>query len=63
MTKKKFEIILAKNQLARGIKELYRSSNEPIPQMYYLAFEEVEKATGTGNQPTASDIFNSNHDI
>jgi len=63
MTKKKFEIILFKNRLARDIRELYRELKEPIPEKMYFDFEEIEKATGTGNQPTAKDIFNSNYDI
>lgn len=63
MKNSKFEIILSKNRLARDIKELYRELKEPIPKRMYFDFEEIEKATGTANQPTAEQIFNSNYDI
>lgn len=59
----KFEIILAKNRLARTIRDIFRMSNEAynnsVPEHIKADFDEIEKATGTMNQPSARDILES----
>jgi hypothetical protein len=58
-----FEIVLSKNRLAREIKQLYANLNEPVPTVVQFDFEEIERAIGTANQPTAKEIFNINANI
>jgi hypothetical protein len=60
---KNFEIILSKNRLAREIKQLYANLNEPVPTVVKYDFEEIERAIGTANQPTAKEIFEANINI
>jgi hypothetical protein len=58
---KKFEIILAKNRLARTVKRLLKG--EPPSGFILQDFEDIELRTGTGNQPTAKEILLSDMDI
>ncbi len=58
MTDKEFDIILSKNRLAKTVRELYIDVGEPVPDHVLFDFSEIEKATGTANQPTTDDILN-----
>ena len=60
---KKFEIILAKNRLARTIKAICKDNNIKLPNTVISDLTEIEKVTGTANQPTAENILTSNMDI
>lgn len=63
----KFEIILAKNRLARTIKEIFKTTNESynrnVPEHIKADFDMIERSTGTMNQPSARDILESLLDI
>ena len=58
-----FPIVLSKNRLSRELKQLYKKNKQTIPSFVYFDFEEIEKAIGTQNQPTAKEIFDSKMDI
>jgi hypothetical protein len=58
-----FDIILSKNRLARNLKDMFNELNESIPEHILFYFDEIEKKTGVGNQPTARDILTSKMDI
>lgn len=53
-----FNIVLSKNRLARTVRDLYKNSGEQIPDHVFFDFEEIEKKTGTANQPTAKEFLN-----
>ena len=62
----KFDIILSKNRIARELKDMYqRAGYAPsrIPEHVKHDFDEIEKQTGTMNQPTGRDILETNRDI
>ena len=61
--KEKFEIILSKNRVARELKRLYKLTGEEVPAFILFDLNEIEKATGTLNQPTACNILESDMDI
>jgi len=63
MNEKDFDIILSKNRLAREIRDIYNELNKTergwkIPDHVKFDFDEIEKKTGTGNQPTGREILN-----
>lgn len=60
-----FNIILQKNWLARGFKEFAkeRKYSPSTIEGIIVAFESIEKKTGTANQPTAREILESKTDI
>ena len=59
MSNRKFDIILSKNRLAREMRRLYTKAGEKVPEMTLFDFTEVEKRTGTMNQPSGRDILES----
>lgn len=63
MEEKDFYIILSKNRLARTVNTLYKEKGEQVPEHVYLDFSEIEEKTGTGNQPTAKEIFDADMDV
>ena len=64
MKDKDFEIILSKNRLARYILNLHKDNKLGIiPDYIYYDFEEIEKKTGTANQPDAKEILDSRLDV
>ena len=58
-----FNIVLAKNRIARELKFFYEQMDITAREQIKLDFEEIEKKTGTMNQPTAREILESKHDI
>jgi hypothetical protein len=63
MTKKRFDAILAKNDIAREIKQL-RNNQEPISSNVIIyALETIEQFLGEGNQPSINDILNTTVEI
>ena len=63
MKDKDFAIILSKNRLARELKGLYEKAKEPVPTFVKVDFDEIEKKTGTANQPTGREILESKQNI
>ena len=66
MTDRNFNIILSKNRIARELKRLYSEQGNKlneIPDFILFDFDEIEKKTGTANQPTGRDILTCNMDI
>ncbi len=63
MKKNDFDTVLSKNRIARYIKEICSDIGETVPEYIMFDFDEIEKATGTVNQPTARDILNTSMDI
>ncbi len=63
MTDKEFEVILSKNRIARHIKDIHMELNEVVPEHIKFDFDEIEKITGTANQPTGRDIMSTSIDI
>ena len=60
---KKFDAILAKNDIAREIKQL-RNNQEPISfTAIKYALETIELFLGEGNQPSVNDILNTTIEI
>jgi len=57
MSNRKFDIILSKNRIAKEMKRLYKEAGETVPDMVVFDFGEVEKRTGTMNQPTGAEIL------
>jgi hypothetical protein len=58
MTNKHFEAILAKNNIAREIRDSERN-NEPISTSFIKnLLKDIEAYTGEGNQPSVEDIIN-----
>lgn len=58
-----FDIVLAKNRIARELKFFYEQMDTTAREQIKLDFEQIEKKTGTMNQPTAREIFESKQDI
>lgn len=58
---KNFDVILAKNRIARELKELYKGGK--VPEYILKDFDAIERKTGTSNQPTATDILTSKQNI
>jgi hypothetical protein len=58
-----FEMILSKNRIARELRTLYHFKNEQVPEYIKHDFDEIEKHTGTANQPTAREILESNLNV
>jgi len=52
MKEQTFKAILAKNQIARQIR------NEPNNRQLISCLKDIEKEIGTGNQPTVENIIN-----
>jgi len=63
MSSRKFDIILSKNRIARELRRLYTAAGEKVPEMVLYDFTEVEKRTGTMNQPTGAEILTGGMDI
>jgi hypothetical protein len=63
MNSRKFDIILSKNRIAKEMRRLYTAAGEKVPEMVLFDFTEVEKRTGTMNQPTGVDILTAKIDI
>jgi hypothetical protein len=59
----KHDIILAKNIIARELKRLYKESGEKCGDQILSCFDDLEKSTGTGNQPTGREILESKNDL
>lgn len=59
----KFDIILSKNRLARNIKYMLEQMKIKESAILLYDLEEIEKATGTANQPTVRQIFESQTEI
>jgi len=60
----KFDIILSKNRLARELKRLYQMVGErPNNSVTLFDLSEIERATGTMNQPDCEEILCSEMDI
>lgn len=57
--KEKFDIILSKNRLAKNIKYLLNQIGVKESQILLYDLEQIEKLTGTSNQPSVRDIFES----
>lgn len=59
MTNKHFEAILAKNNIAREIRDC-EQNNDPISTEFIKnLLKDIEAYTGEGNQPSVEDIINS----
>jgi hypothetical protein len=67
MTQKHFDAIIAKNQIARLVRQINRREFENINELPLndLAFQlqEIEKYIGQGNQPSVYDIMNSEMEL
>jgi len=63
MKDKDFDIILSKNRIARELKDAFKEANWNIPESVLFDFDEIEKKTGTANQPTVREILTTNMDI
>ena len=62
MLEKKFNAILSKNDIARGIK--YYKKGEGLAVEYLIArLQKIEDFIGNGNQPSINSILTSNFDI
>jgi len=61
--KTNFDIILSKNRIARDMKSLYAKLDRTAPTYILFDFDEIEKKTGTANQPTGREILTSKQDI
>jgi hypothetical protein len=59
----KFNIILSKNRIARELKRLYRQTGERASGTVLFDLSEIERATGTMNQPDCGEILGSEMDI
>ena len=62
MTKKHFNAILAKNDIAKWIKQDFNDikSNSFLPyEAIRLALKDIEKQIGEGNQPSIDDVISS----
>lgn len=57
--KEKFDIILSKNRLAKNIKYMLNQIGVKESQILLYDLEQIEKLTGTANQPTVKEIFES----
>ena len=55
----KFDIILSKNRVCIEIKRLYAIAGEHPSNTILFDISEVERVTGTSNQPTGADILTS----
>jgi hypothetical protein len=58
-----FDIILAKNRIARELKFFYAQMNMTAREAIKQDFDKLEEKIGTMNQPTAREIFESTQDI
>ena len=58
MNDKDFDIVLSKNALARTIRDYHKIYNiGAVPEYIKFQFDEIEKKTGTANQPSAREIL------
>ena len=55
----KFDIILSKNRIFRELKRLYAIAGEYPSNTILFDISEIERVTGTSNQPTGVDILTS----
>ena len=59
-----FEAVLSKNEIARAIKNReLRWYDDRYPKWMIARLKEIEKATGTCNQPSVEEIQRSRYDI
>lgn len=61
MKQKKFDAILAKNEIARELAEYVNSEYINVAYFYYK-LQELENYLGVGNQPSVEEIINNNTD-
>lgn len=61
MSNKKFNAILAKNEIARQMKN-YQQDGVSIDRIM-ACLNDIEQVIGTANQPSVEDIWESNSDI
>ena len=63
MTTKHFDAIIAKNNLARTLRQINRREIADVAELPLLQMahdlQEIERYIGEGNQPSAYDIMNS----
>lgn len=58
MTDKHFQAILAKNEIAKALRDYVDSDEELAVNHVFAMLQEIEEYIGQGNQPSALDIYN-----